>query len=63
MSAPPGEDARLQWFPNHYEAVDHIDEYTGFLKYDTRFKGLDLIVSRPRPEAGGWSLYAIPRPE
>jgi hypothetical protein len=62
VSQPTDDGAYLQWFATYDEAVDHIEEYTGFLKYDARFKKLDLIVSRPRPEAGGFALYAIPRP-
>jgi len=53
---------RLQWFGDYQEAVDHIDEYGAFLRHDPRFKDLNLIVSRPRKEAGGYALYAVPRP-
>jgi hypothetical protein len=52
----------LQNFKTREEAVDGIDEFDAFLKLDPRLKDLSLIVSRPRQEAGGWALYAIPRP-
>lgn len=63
MTAPPPEEGlHLQWFENYDAAVGHIDEYDSFLRRDPRFKRAALIVSRPRPEAGGYALYAIPRP-
>lgn len=61
-SPPPGEGLRLQWFADYGEAVSHIDKYDALLKRDPRFKWAGLIVSRPRPEAKGYALYAIPRP-
>lgn len=60
--SPPEKGLHLQWFAAYDEAVDHIDEYTAFLKRDPRLKWAGLIVSRPRPEASGYALYAIPRP-
>jgi hypothetical protein len=63
MTGKPGEDGfHLQWFGTYALAVAHIDEYTAMLRYDPRLKELNLIVSRPRPEAGGYALYAIPSP-
>lgn len=59
---PPEEGIHLQWFRDYDAAVAHIDEYDAFLKRDPRFKWAGLIVSRPRAEAGGHALYAIPRP-
>jgi hypothetical protein len=53
----------LQWFRDYGEAVTHIDKYSAVLRRDRRFEGLNLTVSRPRQEAGGYALYAIPRPE
>ena len=53
----------LQNFRTREEAVNGIDEFDAFLKLDSRLRDLRLIVSRPRRKAGGWALYAIPRPE
>jgi hypothetical protein len=59
---PPEEGLHLQWFGSYDDAVTHIAEYDALLKRDERFRWAGLIVSRPRPEAGGFALYAIPRP-
>lgn len=60
--AMPDGSYHLQHFDDKDDALAMMDTFDYMLKHHKDFKDLNLIASRPRPERGGWAVYAIPRP-
>jgi hypothetical protein len=59
----PEGGIHLGHFKTKDEALEMMETFDYMLKHHNKYKGRNLIASRPRAEAGGWAVYAIPRPK